>query len=896
MMSAPHRLLGSALGVLTFFSASAFPEGRQIVIPAAASPTERYAAGELRDVLRKATGVELAIVTEGAGILLGTPDGCRLIGENREALGLTGDAETSAVYTRDGTLILAGTTDHAVLHAVYVFAQEVLGVRWLWPGEDGEFIPERRNWVLPELALNRTGAFLYRGFHLVFNHVDPAFETWMTRNFVNIMRSEPENRHVIPDRRKQGIHIMFSGHNVRLPSALFAGNPEYFAMGADGVRSADHGQLCLSNPEVKERIIAQIGQWLAENPEVEIVSVFPEDNEHYCQCPPCSAVSRSTNWFGFFRDVAIAMKADFPDVRFASIAYQGYLEVPALPLDGVDLIEYCQYENSLAHPYDSDDADNAESLRRIAQWRQTGVPLGIYNYDFDFFSVAGMTQLSLPIFRHIADQVRVSRRLGMHMLIPEVPILDGSARDVSRQNRLGIYLYAQLMWNPDQDLIALIEDYNRRAYGAAGGVMGEIQEIHQSAWENAPIPLTAYGHDSAAIAGRILDDASSIRILELFEQAVRLADGEELARVNQERLYFDQWLLAARRNVLPLPRTTINVPRGPSHPVSPPEAPGAWYWQDGSLYISGTGECVMYWRSIRDLYGSCRELRIHADGTWQARILPAAGEAVPEWRPDLEVRTGAGGWQARLGDDPLYPVAPNERRLVAFRPEGPWHNVYFNHAERTGQAKLTMLFPNQGTYERSDNLLLELIEYGWELSFLPAEKFQRADAADADVILFLVPGDSALAPEQIGSAARAALENGQTVLMGGYHALPLERYLEDPGCAMTGSGWNIDRYHPVAAKSPELTELFRGGIAPAWGYTPREPALWEEWATLYDHDGAPVPLLLTRRYGNGLLAVCGGDLGTGGDYTVFGNARPDTVRQLLEFLLRIAPAAPQRYE
>jgi hypothetical protein len=48
--------------------------------------------------------------------------------------------EQVAVYTLDGRLYLSGNQPRGVLYAVYSFLQRQLGVRWLWPGPDGEFV------------------------------------------------------------------------------------------------------------------------------------------------------------------------------------------------------------------------------------------------------------------------------------------------------------------------------------------------------------------------------------------------------------------------------------------------------------------------------------------------------------------------------------------------------------------------------------------------------------------------------------------------------------------------------------------------------------------------------------------------------------------------------------
>ncbi|MCR5163785.1 MAG: hypothetical protein K6C40_07190, partial [Thermoguttaceae bacterium] len=55
------------------------------------------------------------------------------------------------IETRDGNLFLTGGSPRSALYAVYEFLRDELGARWLWPGEDGEFLPKRAAWSLPEI-------------------------------------------------------------------------------------------------------------------------------------------------------------------------------------------------------------------------------------------------------------------------------------------------------------------------------------------------------------------------------------------------------------------------------------------------------------------------------------------------------------------------------------------------------------------------------------------------------------------------------------------------------------------------------------------------------------------------------------------------------------------------
>jgi hypothetical protein len=50
--------------------------------------------------------------------------------------------------TAESVTLRAGTVQ-AMFHAVYHFLETVVGVRWLWPGADGEVVPRRDHQAMP---------------------------------------------------------------------------------------------------------------------------------------------------------------------------------------------------------------------------------------------------------------------------------------------------------------------------------------------------------------------------------------------------------------------------------------------------------------------------------------------------------------------------------------------------------------------------------------------------------------------------------------------------------------------------------------------------------------------------------------------------------------------------
>lgn len=415
-------------------------------------------------------------------------------------------------------------------------------MRWLWPGSDGEFIPNKKSWALPELKFNHRPGFAYRGFHLCGDWRDvDLFREWMGRNFINI------HRHAAPpEQQRRGFYSMWSSHNVVLPKALFDRRPEYFAeIGGKRYNS----NICLSNPEVDRIVAAETAAYLRKRPFLEILSVFPSDNQDYCRCPQCAKVDVSTAWFAFYNRLTDTLKREFPDLKFATIAYQGYRDVPKCPIRNSEFIEYASYSRCNIHPYGHPDCRrNEDTMRAMLAWQATGLPIGNYAYEYDIYS---RNCRFVPFLSVIDDAVKTSRKLGHVSLIPEVSLSPKSGPDVyahAVQNRLSIYLYARLLWDPDLPLRDVLDPWCQTVFGEAAEPMLNYYTAIDRAWTAMPIHATILGNALATAPHLLTDElqqeaaaaftAAERRLPEIADPAVR---ARAVAALRRERVLFSQW-------------------------------------------------------------------------------------------------------------------------------------------------------------------------------------------------------------------------------------------------------------------------------------------------------------------------------------------------------------------
>ena len=533
-------------GVLFFALLSAagevlFENGKsnwQIGIAEKSTPAEKNAAGELQRTIKIMSGVELPIIS-GSDFKAQT-----IVIKVGEVPGATAKDDAFQVYTKDGKICCTGSNPRSALYAVYAFLEKVCGVRWVWPGASGEFIPKRTTLTIPELKISEKARFAYRGFHVCGSFYNEEMEQFMSRNRMNIMRSNPVNgKKWIADwndkRIARGFHMMFSNHNIAIyDKTVFARKPELFAL-VNGKRVPD--QLCWSNPEVDKIMIDRFIKYIQEYPAVEIISLFPADNMNYCRCEKCSAKKRTDLWFDMFNRLSAGIKAAAPRIKTASLAYQSYLEVPETRLDDTAFIEYCMYNRCYVHKLGSCQL-NTNMLKSLDLWRKKGVPLVVYGYEFDIFTPA----MFMPFTSMLQDQMKNFAKLGLQGAITEVTppgyrnpqaVHSPSGLNPGVHHRMGHYVYARLLWNPDTPMHFILKDFTEAAFGDAAAEMKAYYELMDKAWNGMKIhysyffnsPLAGapvllhwsviakcdkFFADAAVKAGKITDPARKKQVLE----------------------------------------------------------------------------------------------------------------------------------------------------------------------------------------------------------------------------------------------------------------------------------------------------------------------------------------------------------------------------------------------
>ncbi len=481
---------GCAAGDLTLVE-----EGRgkcAIVLGNEATRAASEAAKDMQYHLREMSGAEIPVVSEA-----NTPEGVRiLVGDSAltAALGLNSDdfdLEQTLVKVEGDNLIVIGDDAkpgggelRGSLWATCTFLEEALGVRWLWPGELGTVIPRRATVTIPsDLEIRCTPPLLKRRIrNIQWNErVQRGLDKlgFIKEQFDAVHNEGAAwfNRHRIGGSFRGGY-----GHAYgKYWETYGADHPEWFALQPDGTRdqskSPGRARLCVSNQELIEQIARNKIEELKANPDVDCVSISPNDGGAltFCTCESCEAwdhpdgetieywwpdtenrrmehVSLSDRYVKFYSAIARLVAQECPDRYLGAYAYSAYRTVPVeAELEPNIIIGFVglNYTNREAHDMDMERWNGwAEKSSRIF-WRPNLLSGG----------------MGFP--------VNFARRLATDLAMLADTGLTVTDFDCCYQHwalkGLTYYVLAEMLWAPEADPDAIIEEYCQAGWGPAAG-------------------------------------------------------------------------------------------------------------------------------------------------------------------------------------------------------------------------------------------------------------------------------------------------------------------------------------------------------------------------------------------------------------------------------------------
>ncbi|MBM3878453.1 MAG: DUF4838 domain-containing protein [Verrucomicrobia bacterium] len=487
-----------------------------VVSHPSSTESERYAASEFQRLFEGLTGARIPVTetapTGGGAVFIG-PEAARRPDQpaDPEAWG----EEGFRIQVGARALWIEGGRPRGTLYGVYEFFEALCGVRFL-THDHTHYPAEAAQRAIPLGTHEVKPTFAFRWSYYGENSRHPEYAA---RLRVNTVSDDPKLG------GRTGYRLV--SHNVAylVPPAQYGqAHPEYYAL-VGGERRLDQGgggpQLCMTHPDVLERVVQAVLDEIRRHPEVRNFNVAQMDNEGYCTCPGCAAIdareeSHAGATLALVNAVAERIEPLHPEVLISTYAYQYTRKPPKTlkPRRNV-LIQLCSIECCDFHAIDDPACPlNRSFCQDLDRWQQLASHLFIWHYNTNFKGYL----LPFPNLRSIGPSVACfAKNKGRGVFMQAAG--NGFATELSD---LRNYVMARCLWRPGRDSWQEAQEFCRLHYAEAAGPILAYLEYYHDLVSAAGVHPTCFPTEAALAIG----PESARRIVAYFQDALALARSE----------------------------------------------------------------------------------------------------------------------------------------------------------------------------------------------------------------------------------------------------------------------------------------------------------------------------------------------------------------------------------
>jgi len=487
----------------------------QILVPDQASSVELQAAQKLQQYLNEMSGKELVVRKEqdcrsAPGFFIGQTRYAKTRGINFSLLKEDG----FAYYPIDNNLIIAGGKRKGVLYGIY-------GLLEIWGF---------RMYTSTAIHIPSAGSIKFPKSPLV---VIPAVQ-YRTTSYADTRDHEYTDWHRLSSRGDWGLFV-HTFNDLVPPDQYGNTHPEYYSL-IDGNRQPGT-QLCLSNRDVLAVLIANLKEKLTSKPSATYWSVSQNDNDQYCRCGPCTQLNAkyggvpSGSILYFVNEVAKA----FPGKTISTLAYW-YSRTPPQNIEAEPNVNVmlCNIESKRQGPVFKTDPKFSSDL---ITWGKLSGNILIWDYNIQFSNLVS----PFPNLHTLKPNIQFYTDHHVNSLFMQA---DGQTG--GEFSGLRAYLICELMWNPDADDSALMDDYLAGYYGEAGPYIRQYIDKMRESLISSGFELSIFGSPEDA-----KDAYLSVDMMKVYNT---LFDHAERAVANNPQL-----LMRAKVARMPIMYATIEI-------------------------------------------------------------------------------------------------------------------------------------------------------------------------------------------------------------------------------------------------------------------------------------------------------------------------------------------------
>lgn len=423
-----------------------------IVVARNASAQVQAAAKTLQLYIQKSTGATLPIRNPGEGtsnLYVGKGAYPR-IGD------VALDEDGFILQSVDGNgLVILGGSDWGTEFGVYDFLERFIGVRWLLPTDLGTVIPKRSSLEIPSVKIVENPVYLSRALSpIIIEKNTLPLNQW---GRVNRARGRMDASHNLK--------------NLFPPEKYARANPEFYPMvkgrkvlpknNNDQAWQPDFGAAGIADAASKEII-----NWFGQHKDATNYSLGINDSQNFNE-PAASTTANarsmvqknvmgfanfSDQYYSWANDVVSKVRKVYPGKKYPVLAYTSVAEPPSNKKVDKDIIPFIAFERLRWGSSTLKKTDQDLTLR----WGQAAQTLGWYDYAY------GLTYLLPRVWFHsMQEYLAWGAAHKVKYYYGELYPNWGEGPKA--------WILAKLLWNPDQDVDALLNDWCNNAAGKQGG-------------------------------------------------------------------------------------------------------------------------------------------------------------------------------------------------------------------------------------------------------------------------------------------------------------------------------------------------------------------------------------------------------------------------------------------
>ena len=375
--------------------------------------------------------------------------------------------EFMIAFPDDKTIAIAGGTPKGAIHGVSEFLQRYCGVKWLFPGEAGLYIPKHTEIKIATEPVRQKPYFVQRWFSWPYpheNHSDWNYSGWSQFNRLSYAVKFHHNlNRLFPWETYKDTHREF------YPKEL---TPEHSTTWTP----------MLNAPGITEEAIKNICEYFKKNPNETSYSLGMNDCSRFEDAKPngissIGSPNFSDHYYSWTNKVIEGVLKQYPDKYFGMLAYSSITDPPSFAMHPRSVPFICIDRMR----WYSDDA--AEKDRKLTEaWAKKAPHIGWYDYIYGdvFYMVPRIyTQLMVDYLHYAVEH-------GVKSYYAE------SYNSILPSEGPKTWLISQLLWNPKADANALLDEWYKAAVGEdAASHLRNYFDHWEQCWKER-VPKTAW--------------------------------------------------------------------------------------------------------------------------------------------------------------------------------------------------------------------------------------------------------------------------------------------------------------------------------------------------------------------------------------------------------------------